>query len=79
MRLWPYVFIITFAYSCNAIAKKDDDDFTAPENYVTKLTKLTKDTSKDVTLRVDGVTGELKTNIEAYIGELNEEDLNSWR
>ena len=79
MRLWPYVFIITFAYSCSAIAKKDDDDFTAPENYVTKLTKLTKDTSKDVTLRVDGVTGELKTNIEAYIGELSEEDLNSWR
>ena len=26
MRLWPYVFIITFAYSCSAIAKKDDDD-----------------------------------------------------
>ena len=79
MRLWPYVFIITFAYSCSAIAKKDDDDFTAPENYVTKLTKLTKDTSKDVTLRIEGVTGELKTNIEAYIGELSEDDLNSWR
>ncbi|MDO9180001.1 MAG: autotransporter assembly complex family protein [Agitococcus sp.] len=79
MRLWPYVFIITFTYSCNAIAKKEVDDFTAPENYVTKLTKLTKDTSKEVTLRVDGVTGELKANIEAYIGELSEEDLNSWR
>ena len=78
MRLWPYVFIITFAYSCTAIAKKEDD-FTASENHVTKLTKLTKDNSKEVTLRIEGVTGELKANIEAYIGEVSADDLNSWR
>ena len=77
MRLWPYVFIISFcSISILAIAKTEDDDFNLSENYVKKLTK---DTSKDVTLRVEGVTGELKTNIEAYIGQLTEDDLNSWR
>jgi len=77
MRLWPYVLIISlWSMSVLAIAKTEDDDFNLSENYVKKLTK---DTSKDVTLRVEGVTGELKTNIEAYIGQLTEDDLNSWR
>ncbi|MBH1971286.1 outer membrane protein assembly factor [Moraxellaceae bacterium AER2_44_116] len=77
MRLWPSVFIISlWSISVLAIAKTEDDDFNLSENYVKKLTK---DTSKDVTLRVEGVTGELKTNIEAYIGQLTEDDLNSWR
>jgi translocation and assembly module TamA len=77
MRLWPSVFIILlWSMSVLAIAKTEDDDFNLSENYVKKLTK---DTSKDVTLRVEGGTGELKTNIEAYIGQLTEDDLNSWR
>ena len=79
MRLWPYIFIIALSCSGSVLAKAGDDDFNVSENYVKKLTQLTKDSTNKVSLRVDGVTGELKTNIEAYIGELSEEDLNSWR
>lgn len=79
MRLWPYIFIIALSCSGSVLAKAGDDDFNVSENYVKKLTQLTKDSTNKVSLRVDGVTGELKTNIEAYIGELTTDDLSNWR
>ncbi len=77
MRLWFAVSIISLmTVSTSAMAKtSDDEDVSVFQNYVSKLTKP----NTDVTLRVEGVSGELKANIEAYIGSLSEEDLTDWR
>ena len=77
MRQWCVVSTLSlFFLTTTAIAQSnDDEDLSVIKGYVNKLTKP----NAEVSLRVEGVTGELKTNIEAYIGTLSEDDLSDWR
>ena len=57
------------------IATAAESRFSELENYISQFTKA----DERIALNIIGVSGDLKTNVEAYIGELSQEDLSQWR
>ncbi|MCC6373374.1 MAG: outer membrane protein assembly factor [Moraxellaceae bacterium] len=57
------------------IATAAESRFSELENYISQFTKA----DERIPLNIIGVSGDLKTNVEAYIGELSQEDLSQWR
>jgi translocation and assembly module TamA len=70
-RLAKALFIFMLAQEVMAAENR----FSELEDYVSKFTKP----SEKITLKIQGVSGEVKANIEAYIGDLNKDDLTQWR
>ena len=71
-RHWAPVFVLSLFVT---VANAADNRFSELENYVSQFTKA----DEKIKLSIEGVSGEIKTNIEAYIGELTQEDLQQWR
>ncbi len=71
-RHWSPVFVLSLFVT---VANAADNRFSELENYVSQFTKP----DGKIKLSIEGVSGEIKTNVEAYIGELTQEDLQQWR
>ena len=71
-RHWSPVFVLSLFVT---VANAADNRFSELENYVSQFTKP----DEKIKLSIEGVSGEIKTNVEAYIGELTQEDLQQWR
>ncbi len=73
--MWGRLVTVSLMLMLAQAAIAAENRFSELEDYVAKFTKP----SEKVTLKVQGVTAEVKTNIEAYIGDLNKDDLAQWR
>lgn len=71
-RHWSPVFVLSLVVT---VANAADNRFSELESYVSQFTKP----DEKIKLTIEGVSGDVKTNIEAYIGELTQEDLQQWR
>lgn len=76
-RLRSAVVVVVLVGAAGGVQAANDDENTGVfGNYVARITGA--DGGK-VSLQIDGVDTEAKNNIEAYIGEISEDDLVNWR
>lgn len=73
--MWVRLAKILLACMLSEQAVAAENRFSELENYISKFTKP----SEKIALKIQGATGEVKTNIEAYVGELSKDDLTQWR
>ena len=71
-RHWSPIFVLSLLTTAVNAA---DNRFSELESYVSQFTK----NDEKIKLNIDGVSGDIKTNVEAYIGQLTQEDLQQWR